>query len=194
MITYQAHVQDIGWQSAVNGGATAGTTAQGKHMEAMRVNLDLGKYADSDSGVSVETHCKDYGWRSAVSSGAVAGTTGENKELEAVKISLTGSIAESYDIYYRVHVSDIGWMNWAKNGEPAGTEGYAKGIEAIQIVLQEKGAEAPAANPGNATADAYRKKPTDVRYRAHVAELGWQASVSGGATAGTPAAICPWRR
>lgn len=185
IIAYQAHVQDIGWQSAASSGNTAGTTAQGKRMEALRVNLDLGKYASGDSGVAVEAHCQDYGWRNAVSSGAVAGTTGENKELEAVKISLTGSIAESYDIYYRVHVSDIGWMNWAKNGEPAGTEGYAKGIEAIQIVLQEKGAEAPAANPGNATADAYRKKPTDVRYRAHVAELGWQASVSGGATAGT---------
>lgn len=185
VITYQAHVQEIGWQSAVNGGITAGTTAQSKHMEAMRLNLDLGKYASGDSGVAVEAHCQDYGWRDAVSSGAVAGTTGEKKELEAVKISLTGTIAGSYDIYYRVHVSDIGWMNWAKNGEPAGTEGYARGIEAIQIVLQKKGEDAPAANPDNATADAFRKKPTNVSYRAHVAELGWQSAVTGGATAGT---------
>lgn len=185
VVTYRAHVQEVGWQGAVNSGAIAGTTAQGRCMEALVLNLDLGKYANTDSDVSIEAHCQDYGWRGAVASGAIAGTTGEKKELEAVKISLSGSVADFYDIYYRVHVSEIGWMNWAKNGEPAGTEGYSLGIEAIQIVLQKKGEDTLPANPGIATTDVFRKKPTNVVYRAHVAELGWQNNVSGGATAGT---------
>lgn len=185
IITYQAHVQHVGWQSAVNAGVTAGTTGQSKRMEAFKLNLDLGKYSGTDSSVSVEAHCQSYGWRGAVSSGSVAGTTGEGKRLEALRITLSGSISESYDIYYRVHVSGIGWMNWAKNGEAAGSQGYSKGIEAIQIVLQEKGKGAPETNPANATDDAFRKKAVDVTYRAHVAKVGWQSYVNGGSTAGT---------
>lgn len=182
VVTYRAHVQDIGWQGYVNEGNTAGTTGQSKHVEALTVALDPGK---ESGGLSIEAHVQDYGWRAAVGSGQTAGTTGENRRMEAVRIKLTGSIANNYDIYYRVHAANIGWMAWAKNGENAGTQGYGYAIEAVQIVLQKKGAGAPSANPANATADAFRQKPVAVSYRAHVSNIGWQGYVENGATAGT---------
>lgn len=182
VITYRAHVQDIGWQSDVNEGNTAGTTGQSKHVEALTVTLDPGK---ESGGLSVEAHVQDYGWREAVGGGQTAGTTGKSKQMEAVRIKLTGSIADNYDIYYRVHAANVGWMAWAKNGESAGTQGYGYAIEAVQIVLQKKGEEAPATSPANATSDAFRQKPVAVSYRARVANIGWQSYVENGSTAGT---------
>ena len=68
------------------------------------------------------------------------------KALEAIQIKLTGTLAEKYDVYYRVHCQTYGWMGWAKNGDPAGTTGHAKRLEAIQIVLRAKGTGAPGAS------------------------------------------------
>ena len=74
---------------------------------------------------------------------ANSGTEGKAKRLEAIQIELKDSLADQYDIYYRVHAQTYGWLGWAKNGEKAGTEGLAKRLEAIQIVLVEKGGAAP---------------------------------------------------
>ena len=38
-VTYQAHVQSIGWMSSVSNGATGGTTGQHKAMEAFKISL-----------------------------------------------------------------------------------------------------------------------------------------------------------
>ena len=73
----------------------------------------------------------------------IMGTVGKSKAIEAVSIKLTGTIAESYDVYYRVHAQDFGWLGWAKNGEDAGSQGYAKHVEAIQIQLVKKDGTAP---------------------------------------------------
>ena len=62
---------------------------------------------------------------------------------EAICITLTGEMAEHYDIYYRVHAQTFGWLDWAKNGAPAGTAGYAKRLEGIEIKLVPKGGAAP---------------------------------------------------
>jgi uncharacterized protein YjdB len=83
----------------------------------------------------------------------MSGTSGEAKRLEAIEISLTGEMAEKYDIYYCVHAQKFGWMGWAKNGEPAGSEGYAYRLEGIKIQLVPKGGEAPGKTEG-----AFNKK------------------------------------
>ena len=38
-ITYQAHIADDGWLTAVSNGKTAGSTGQSKRMEAIKINL-----------------------------------------------------------------------------------------------------------------------------------------------------------
>ncbi len=173
-VTYQAHVQDIGWQAAVKDGATAGTSGQAKRVEALKVSVEN---AGCTGSIQIRAHVQDIGWQGWSTTG---GTTGLSKRVEAMQLRLTGELAERYDVYYRVHAENIGWMGWAKNGESAGTEGYSLRLEAIQVVLVPKGGAAP-----GATSDHFRKPSMSVAYQAHVQDIGWQAAVRDGAVAGT---------
>ena len=138
VVSYQSHVQDIGWQGFVSNGVTSGTNGQSKRLEAMQIQL-----ANVDGGIEYKTHVQDYGWMDWVNNGATSGTSGQSKRLEAIQIRLTGNAANQYDIYYRVHAQNIGWMDWAVNGASAGTAGYSYRLEAIQVVLVPKGQPAP---------------------------------------------------
>lgn len=137
-ITYQSHVQDIGWQSWVSNGAASGTSGESKRLEAMCIRLN-----NIDGGIEYKTHVQDIGWMDWVADGAPSGTSGQSKRLEAIQIRLTGAAAEAYDVYYRVHAQNTGWMDWAKNGASSGTAGYSYRLEAIQIVLVPKDGAAP---------------------------------------------------
>ena len=139
-VSYEAHVSSIGWQSAVVNGDAAGTVGQAKPIEALKVQS-----SDPNLVIQYSSHVSNLGWEEDFSkaNGQITGTTGRSLGLEAIKIRLSGSLANSYDIYYRVHAANFGWLGWACNGNPAGTTGWAYHIEAIQIVLVDKGAAAP---------------------------------------------------
>lgn len=139
-LSYQTHVQNIGWQNYVSAGAVSGTTGEGKRLEAIRIHLVDPTFAGS---ISYRTHVQDYGWQAWKQDNTISGTQGEAKRLEAIQISLTGETADYFDIYYRVHAQNFGWLDWAKNGESAGTEGLGYRLEAIQIKLIKKGEAAP---------------------------------------------------
>lgn len=188
-VTYQTHVQDIGWQGYTSSGETSGTYAQSKRLEAIRMNL-----GNVIGGIEYRTHVQDIGWMNWAADGAVSGTSGESKRLEAIQIRLTGEAAAKYDVYYRVHAQNNGWLDWAKNGESAGTSGYSFRLEAIQIVLVSKGAAAPGATarPYVELAAATPVIPPvistgTVSYQTHVQDIGWQGYVSNGVTSGTSA-------
>ena len=70
----------------VKNGAMAGTTGQGKRVEAIKIKLEgeLAKQYD----VEYQVHSQDYGWMNWVKNGAMAGTTGQGKRVEAIKIRL----------------------------------------------------------------------------------------------------------
>lgn len=174
MLSYQAHVSDIGWQSSSYDGTIAGTTGQSLALEALQVGI----VSTVHSG-SIESHgyVQHTGWQDGSSSGAI-GTTGRSLSLQAIRLRLSGEIAESYDIYYRVHVSNIGWLDWTMNGETAGSTGYDLAIEAAQIVLTPKGRPAP----GN-TERSFLSR--GLSYQAHVGDVGWQTPVVDRQTAGT---------
>lgn len=174
---YQAHVQDIGWQTEVKNGEIAGTVGKNLKVEALKIRLKGQEYA-GDMEYSVKIGGED--WQETKNSDEIAGTVGQNKRLEAVKIELTGQMKEYYNIYYRVHLSDIGWLDWATNGDPAGNDGYNKKIEAIQIQLVKIGDTAP-----GSTDNAYLTKGADIIYSAHVQDIGWQKSVENGSISGT---------
>ncbi|MEI8199782.1 MAG: InlB B-repeat-containing protein, partial [Eubacteriales bacterium] len=127
-VTYQSHVQNIGWQNAVSDGATSGTTGQSLRLEAIKINL---VNAPEGAGIKYQSHIQNIGWGSLAADGAMSGTTGHNLRLEAIKISLVNM--PGYSVQYRVHVQSIGWMNWVSNGEVAGTTGRSLQIEAIEI-------------------------------------------------------------
>ena len=84
--------------------------------------------------------------------------SGRSLRLEAIQISLTGEMANHYDIYYRVHAQNFGWLGWAKNGESAGTEGYGYRLEGMQIVLVEKGQDIYKLNLDKPKTAAFRSK------------------------------------
>ena len=153
-LSYETHVQSIGWQGAVKDGAVAGTTGRGLRLEGLK--LDLLNTTGIKGGIEYATHIQSIGWQKPVvltSSGAsstlvqggLSGTTGRGLRLEAMTIKLTGDLAKSYDVYYRVHAQSVGWMGWAKNGEQAGTAGFGLRLEALQICLVPKGGTAPGA-------------------------------------------------
>ena len=139
-VSYQTHVQDIGWQGIKYDGDVAGTSGQSKRLEAINISLSNPLYSGS---IEYQTHVQDIGWQGWKANGQIAGTSGQSKRLEAIRIKLTGEMAKQYDIYYRVHSQEFGWLGWAKNGESAGTEGYSYRLEAIQIQLVKKGSSAP---------------------------------------------------
>ena len=151
VVSYSTHVQNIGWQTAVQDGATAGTSGQSKRLEAIKISLPNQGYS---GGIQYRTHIQNIGWESSwKSNGAASGTSGRALRLEAIQIKLTGDMAKNYDVYYRVHAQNFGWMGWAKNGASAGTAGYSYRLEAIQIKLVKKGGAAP-----GSTANAYRSR------------------------------------
>ena len=181
-IQYEAHVSNIGWMSSKRDGSTAGTTGQSKAVEDLKVSI---LNPEEDGSVQIDAHVSGIGWQGwDTPSASEGGTTGQGRAVEAVRLRLTGSLANDYDVYYRVHASNIGWMAWAKDGEEAGTTGFGRSVEAVQIRLVKKGDAAPSSNGANVDY-AFKKKPMSLTYRAHVSNVGWQGAVSDGATAGT---------
>ncbi len=156
-VVYRTHVQTYGWQGWKYNGQMSGTSGESKRLEGIEMKLTNKDY---EGGIAYTTHVQTYGWQGAdINSpstwkvdGEMAGTSGESKRLEAICITLTGEMAEHYDIYYRVHAQTYGWLGWASNGAPAGTAGLSKRLEGIQIVLVPKGDGAPSYSYGGSIA------------------------------------------
>lgn len=174
MLTYNAHLQNIGWQGWVSEGSVSGTTGQSRQMEALSIKLSN----NGRSMITYRAHVKDYGWLNWVQSGGIAGTTGKSCRLEGIQIKLNHEFVSRYDIYYRVHIANYGWLGWAKNGATAGSEGIGMPAEAIQIKIVNKGEKF--SEGGKA---AYTRP--DLNYRAHCANVGWMNTVQDAQMAGT---------
>lgn len=166
-ISYNAHVQTIGWQQEVSNGVTAGTSGLSKRVEGLHIRTQ-----GIDGGVEYRTHVQRIGWQDWVRDGALTGTTGQSLRLEALAVRLYGKAANEYDVYYRAHVQSIGWTNWAKNGENCGSQGMSKRMEAVQIILQKKEA-APPASVGSNTSLALVTPTLN-----GVDISGWQAGIN----------------
>lgn len=192
-ISYNTHVQNIGWQSTVSDGQLSGTVGKNSRLEAIKIGLNT----DKKLGLIYTTHVQNDGWHNNSFDNEISGTTGQAKRVEAIMIKLTGEDSDKYDIYYRAHVQNYGWLGWAKNGQPAGTSEYKCRLEAIQILIVEKGTSAPSqqyggyvCNNSSAYISRYNDAPTiktdtTLQYQTHVQNLGWQNMVSDGQISGT---------
>ena len=175
-IQYEAHVSNIGWMSSKRDGSTAGTTGQSKAVEDLKVSI---LNPEEDGSVQIDAHVSGIGWQGwDTPSASEGGTTGQGRAVEAVRLRLTGSLANDYDVYYRVHASNIGWMAWAKDGEEAGTTGMSCSLEAVQIKLVRKGTSHP-----DTMGYSHLEIPT-VTYSSQ-SNGTWQNSVSAGEVSGT---------
>ena len=178
-LSYQAHVQSVGWQAEKFNGQTAGVTGQAKRMEAIKIKLPDKEY---EGGIEYQTHVQSIGWQGWKRDGQIAGTTNQAKRIEAIEIKLSGEVAEHYDVYYSIHMSKIGWTNYAVNGETAGSTDLSKRIEAIKIQLVEKGGKAPNTS-GTKFIEGY--KASDMYYSGTIQGKGNSGNVQMGGTLGT---------
>ena len=166
----QAHVADRGWLPSVSDGETAGTTGSGLSLQALRAVIEG---AGEGSSVSVAAHVADEGWQDPAVSPSYGGTVGRSRAVQALKITLTGPVADDYDVYYRVHSAGYGWLGWAKDGAVAGTVGLGVQAEAVQVRLVAKDGKAPSSD-----IPPCLDSPS-VTLAAHVSNIGWQGAVAG---------------
>jgi uncharacterized protein YjdB len=186
-IKMAGHVQNVGWQSAVTAAApnSAIVGVSGKNLRLEAVTFDLSD-APTGSGITVSAHVQNVGWQKSTTyvpvagktGSLLAGTEGKSLRMEAIQISLTGDIANDYDIYYRANVQGLGWLGWAKNGQKAGSASKSLRMEQLEVKLIAKTDTPPA------TDKEYFVQPA-LAYSAHVQNVGWMTSVNDGALAGT---------
>lgn len=139
-VSYQAHVENIGWQDAINSGI-AGTTGQCLRMEAIRMKLENCENAS----LSFDVHIQDIGWKYNLTEEDIIGTTGKCLKMEAINIKSKGLAEKGYKIQYRVHGENYGWTNWVEEGTVAGTTGEFLRLEAIEVrVVTDSTAVEPA--------------------------------------------------
>lgn len=172
-VTYQTHVQKIGWsQGEVSNGAQSGTMGRSLRMEAIKIHLS--NTTGFSGGISYRSHVQRVGWETAwKADGETSGTEGSSLRLEAVQIRLTGEVAGYFDVYYRTHIQRFGWSGWASNGAECGSSGYGYRLEAIEIRVVPKGSGAP-----GSTADSFHKYKYSVRdayplASARLDQVGW---------------------
>lgn len=142
-ISYQTHVQNVGWQEAVADGQMSGSEGKSLRLEGIKIQAD-----DPDLELVYQTHIQNIGWEADTNrgwkkDGQMSGTEGLSYRLEAIEIQLEGKNKDQYDVYYQVHAQNFGWLGWAKNGESSGTAGYAYRLEGIRIELLPAGSEPP---------------------------------------------------
>jgi len=127
-VSYQGHIQNIGWQKWVSDGLNAGTEGQALRAEALKlilVNAPVG------ANINYQAHVQDVGWQNWVRNGEEAGTDGQALRVEALKITLENM--PGYSIQYQVHVENVGWQAWVCDGKVAGTVGKSLRVEAMRV-------------------------------------------------------------
>ena len=183
-VTASAHVQNVGWQSIAPGKhVMLGTTGRGLRVEALTLRRPS---SDLSGDIVYEAHVQNVGWQGTRRNGQVAGTSGQSLRVEAIRISLTGDLADAYDVWYRTHVGEVGWLAWTQNGENSGSGGMSLRLEAVEIALLPKGTQTPSAS-GQASSMSFidgNRERVSCSYAAQVDGERMNA-VSNGATSGT---------
>lgn len=179
-IQYQTHVQSIGWQKKVSDNQIAGTTGQGKRIEAIKITLPDSDYTGN---VEYQAYVQGIGWQSWKKNGELAGTSGQSKRIEAIRVKLTGEIAKYYEVYYSIHLAKIGWCNYESAGRATGTIDLSKKIEALKICLVKKDAETAPNTNGVKYVEGY--KSGNFYYNGYIKGVGATGNVSQGNTLGT---------
>ena len=98
--------------------------------------------------------------------------SGETNEAAAADSASSDQLTVK-NVSVSAHVQNIGWMDPVGSGEVAGTTGRGLNLEALKISLEVDGAT------------SQEQIASAVSVEAHVSNVGWQAAVGNGGTAGT---------
>jgi len=131
-LTYQAHVQDVGWCELVRDGQTAGTVGYGKRLEAIRFTAIPDGWT-----VYAKAHVQNHGWQDygAISAGTVIGSVGKSQAIECLMLDAKAPSGDKRKLYYRVHQQNQGWKSVTPQGYASGTDGMGIQLEAVRIWL-----------------------------------------------------------
>lgn len=129
-IVYTAHTSEFGWQEAKTDGIVAGYPRQDLFLAAVRIQLGA-NMPEGNVRYVVKLAQRSSEW---CMDGELAGSAEKANPLLGIRINLTGEIAETYDITYRVYVSEQGWTAWGRNGSYVGGDA----MQALQVKLVKK--------------------------------------------------------
>lgn len=129
-IEYKAHCQKYGWQPWKHNGEWAGTTGEGKRLEALVIN------PPECVELEVTAHLQGIGDKvyKGITHGnnVIIGTVGESRRIEGIRIKCVQN-PTGKRLYYQVHCQTYGDLPVCTDGEFAGTRGQSKRMEAIRI-------------------------------------------------------------
>lgn len=119
-ISYEAYVQNIGWQESKEDGEMAGTVGEALRIESINIH--------SNVPLQYRCHIQDEGWTEWFPQDCIVGTIDEAKRLEAIHI-----IAQK-ELIAQEHIQDLGWQEEKVGTElMIGTEGKALRLEALKL-------------------------------------------------------------
>ena len=98
--------------------------------------------------------------------------SGETNEATAADSASNDQLTVK-NVSVSAHVQNIGWMDPVSSGKVAGTTGRGLNLEALKISLEVDGAT------------SQEQIANAISVEAHVSNVGWQAAVGNGGTAGT---------
>ena len=134
-VSYEAHVDYLGWLGTVYDGATGGTGGQDKNLQALWVRLN-----SQYPGVSICYEVWVVGPGSSVAcDGAQAGTTGQGLPVESFRVWLENA-PPGLNVCYTPNFSGTGWESNAAVCNGLWQGGGGTRLQAVSIrLLDERG-------------------------------------------------------
>ena len=127
-ISYMAHLAGTGDTGWVSQPLQVGTTGEVRGMQSIMFRVDDGAF-----GVRGRCRLSDVGELDWVQEGKWIGQRAQGHHLELIALELTGSLASTHDLFYRVHFSGAGWTRTVSNGTELGQAGMR--IEALEAFV-----------------------------------------------------------
>jgi uncharacterized protein YjdB len=133
-VSVEPFVQDWGWVGYTRDFWQAGTTGQGRRLEALRAYVRTDGPEPARIGVAYNANPRGMGYVGWQRNGDFAGTTGKVLPLDTFKVLLFNKL-EGTSIQYRCWVQDSDWQPWQDEGGECGLFGTNKSIYAFEIRL-----------------------------------------------------------
>ena len=129
-LSYEVHVQDVGWCPEVHDGQVGGTIGFGKRMEAIRfTNIPNGW------DIYAKAHIQNVGWKDygKIEPGITIGTIGKSNAIECLIFDAVSPEGDERKLYFRVHQQNVGWKGTTPQGYASGTDGMGLRLEAVKL-------------------------------------------------------------
>jgi uncharacterized protein YjdB len=85
-VSYQTHVENLGWQEYKKNGEISGTEGRSFRLEGIKIKLEDQDYSGN---ILYKTHIENLGWESTYKkNNELSGTEGKSLRLEAIEIKL----------------------------------------------------------------------------------------------------------